>query len=136
MNKRLLKIVSTLAIMIALGMLLIPHLLPESATGSNLNTPVDPHKPTLIFFMNPQGAPCLLQKKILDGVLAEVSSVVNIHYAKVNDVVDQNLFYQHGIRGLPSLILVDTTGKEMHRFSAGIHEGKTIVDEIQTSLHH
>jgi len=86
--------------------------------------------------MNPQGAPCLLQKKILDGVLAEVSSVVNIHYAKVNDVVDQNLFYQHGIRGLPSLILVDTTGKEMHRFSAGIHEGKTIVDEIQTSLHH
>jgi len=124
----------TIVLVLAIGVLIIPHLVPDSVMSPTQNTPLDPHKPTLFFFMNPKGTPCLLQKKLLDGVTPQIEQIVNIRFAKVTEDADQELFYKYGIRGLPSLILVDSAGAEIHRFSSGIHQGKTVVDEINATL--
>ena len=83
--------------------------------------------PTLIFFMNPNGAPCQMQYKILQDGMADLNKQAKIRYVKTTEDADQNTFYQYGIRSLPSLILVDSTGKELHRFAPGIQDMQTIL---------
>jgi thioredoxin-related protein len=41
------------------------------------------------------------------------------------------MFYTYGIRGLPSLILLDKNGKELKRFSPGIQDGKAILSALK-----
>jgi thioredoxin 1 len=81
----------------------------------------------LLFFINPNGRPCQMQMSILDGMKGELSGLVKIKHLKTTDPADQNAFYQYGIRGLPSIIILDKNGKEFKRFSPGIQDEKTIL---------
>lgn len=89
-------------------------------------------KPTLMFFMNPNGRPCQMQHSILDNIKKELDSICTVTYVKTTVSSDRELFYKHGIRGLPNLIITDKNGKELKRFTPGIQSGETIITTLKS----
>jgi thioredoxin 1 len=89
-------------------------------------------KPTLIFFMNPNGSPCQMQDQILLKSKADLEKLVQVRYVKTTIPTDREIFYQYGIRSLPNLILTDAQGKELHRFAPGIQEIEVIMNTLTT----
>jgi len=88
-------------------------------------------KKELLFFMNPYGRPCQMQDEILRQKMKEISPFATVRYIKTSEGADRNLFGQYGIRGLPSLILLDDKGKEIHRFSPGVQDGDAIAQVLR-----
>lgn len=88
-------------------------------------------KSTLIFFMNPHGYPCQMQDQILAQGKSDLEKLVNIRYVRTTVPTDREVFYQYGIRSLPSLIIVDAQGKELRRFAPGIQELETILGALK-----
>lgn len=84
-------------------------------------------KKQILFFMNPNGQPCQMQLSIIEKMKLKLENVAAITFIKTTESKDQQLFQKYGIRGLPSLIIVDSSGKEIHRFTPGIQEEKTIL---------
>ncbi len=80
---------------------------------------------TLMFFLNPNGRPCQMQQGILDQ-LGE-SLTVDVKHVSVLDNSNRPTLYQYGIRSLPALILVDSSGQELHRFTPGIQPADAIL---------
>jgi thioredoxin 1 len=88
----------------------------------------------LIFFLNPGGGPCKIQDGILMGMSDEFKGKVRLEYAQTTVPADQKLFYQYGIRALPTLILTDSSGREIRRMTPGIKKPADIRAFIQ-SIH-
>lgn len=86
---------------------------------------------TILFFMNPNGHPCQMQLAVLDGMKDKLPSLARITYIKTTVSADRDKFSEYGIRGLPSLIIVDKDGKELHRFTPGVQEESTILDALK-----
>jgi hypothetical protein len=84
--------------------------------------------PQLVFFMNPNGAPCQAQDKILQGMATEFEGKVQLVYRRVTTPEDRDAFTKAGIRGLPSLVLYDASGKEITRTTPGIQDA----DHVRT----
>lgn len=116
---------------------------PVSSTGNAVrNQPQNEPKPVenksivspdkeILFFLNPNGQPCITQLSILDGMKTKISSLAKIKYIKTTETSDQNTFYQYGIRGLPSLIILGKDGKELKRFTPGVQTEKTILSAFE-----
>ncbi|PIQ52022.1 MAG: hypothetical protein COW02_11630 [Comamonadaceae bacterium CG12_big_fil_rev_8_21_14_0_65_59_15] len=83
-------------------------------------------KPTLIFFLNPMGAPCQAQKVELDKLVAQPSAKFNLANVSVMDQGARQAFYDYGVRSLPSLVLVDKAGNVNKVFAPGIHSAESI----------
>ncbi|MHB8058665.1 MAG: thioredoxin family protein [Desulfuromonadaceae bacterium] len=83
-------------------------------------------KPTLIFFENPNGAPCRMQKALLDLLVEKRKN--NFNLASVSTLVknDQKGFYDYGVRSLPTLVLVDKAGRIGKVFPPGIQSIESI----------
>lgn len=80
----------------------------------------------LMFFINPQGAPCRMQDSILSDMAEELEGKVTVTYVRT-DIPDQrSIFYTYGIRGLPSIVLTDAVGNEIKRLSAGVRPAESI----------
>jgi len=92
--------------------------------SKNVSTP--PEK-RILFFMNPNGHPCQMQLSILDGMKDKLQGLAAITYIKTTEAADQQTFYTYGIRGLPSLIILDGSGKEIKRFTPGIQDEENIL---------
>jgi hypothetical protein len=86
---------------------------------------------TILFFMNPNGRPCQMQKAVLDGMGEKLAGLAQVTYIKTTESTDQDKFSHYGIRGLPSLIIVDKNGNEIMRFSPGIQSEETILAALQ-----
>ena len=86
---------------------------------------------TILFFMNPNGHPCQMQKGIIDGMKDSLSGLASITFIKTTEDGDRDKFYQYGIRGLPSLIIVDKNGNELKRFAPGIQDESTILSALR-----
>lgn len=86
---------------------------------------------TILFFMNPNGRPCQMQLSILDGMKDKLAPMANVTYIKTTESRDREKFSEYGIRGLPSLIIVDKNGKEITRFQPGIQDEETILSSLQ-----
>jgi len=86
----------------------------------------------LIFFINPDGRPCIMQNNILMEMAAELSGKVDIQYVQTSVPADLNIFNQYGVRGLPTLILADAGGKEIRRLSPGVKSSDDIRLLIQS----
>ena len=84
-------------------------------------------KPVLMFFLNPQGGPCLMQAEILKKLPVDVMDRFDLHLVKTTVKDDQEVFYKYGIRGLPSLVLTDQAGKEIKRLPAGVQSEESIL---------
>lgn len=87
-------------------------------------------KPTLVFFMNPNGSPCQQQDQIIQQSKSEIEKFAQIRYVKTTVPTDRDTFYQYGIRSLPNLIVVDAQGKELRRFAPGIQAIETIMNGL------
>lgn len=81
----------------------------------------------LVFFLNPDGGPCRMQDAILADMANELRGKVDIQYVKTSDPADRDIFYQYGIRALPTLLLADASGKEIKRMSPGVKR----IDDIR-----
>ena len=83
-------------------------------------------KATLVFFQNPYGRPCKMQKEVLDKL--QNSRKGNFNIAPVNAMrqEDQKAFNDYGIRSLPSLVLVDKRGNIARVFAPGIQGIETL----------
>ena len=86
----------------------------------------------LLFFQNPQGGPCKMQKTILEGLSEELVDKVTIQHVSTSSPDDRPLFSQYGIRALPSLLLADNTGKEIKRMPPGAQNPEAIRGLIQS----
>ncbi len=84
----------------------------------------------LVFFLNPDGAPCRMQDQILAGMSNELQDKVNLYYVRTSVPDDMKIFYAYGIRGLPALLLADASGKEIKRLPPGVRSA----DEIRSLL--
>ena len=87
------------------------------------NTP----KKQLLFFLNPNGRPCQMQDAIIKEMSTTLSDVATVKYIKTTDRDDYPTFRTYGIRGLPSLIILDENGKELKRFTPGVQSAETIL---------
>lgn len=102
-----------------------------AAPNAPLSTPalqqtVGKGKPTLVFFQNPYGGPCKAQKRELDKLTEKRKGNFNIASVNAMDQNDQKAFYDYGVRSLPSLVLVDKSGKISKVFPPGIQNIEAI----------
>jgi len=80
----------------------------------------------LVFFINPDGGPCKMQENILNQMSAELDGQVLIRPVKTTVQADMDIFYAYGIRALPTILLADSSGKEISRLPPGVHPAETI----------
>ena len=118
-------------VLIALSLLVSPLIAADAGNPSSAAktpaaaTPV-PAKQTLLFFLNPNGAPCQMQDRILKEMGPSLTEKASVKYISVSDPSARELFGQYGIRALPSLIVLDAKGKEAKRFPPGIQSAETV----------
>jgi thioredoxin 1 len=86
--------------------------------------------PRLVFFMNPSGAPCQLQDRVLREMGAELNGRAVLVYYRTTEPADLAQFGRYGIRSLPMLVVTDAEGREVRRATPGIHSA----DEIRQLL--
>lgn len=82
--------------------------------------------PQLVFFINPNGAPCQIQDRILRDMAAELQPKVRLVYYRTTVGADLDKFRQYGIRALPTLVLTDPTGKELRRTTPGVQSADQV----------
>ena len=80
----------------------------------------------LVFFMNPNGAPCQLQDQVLRGLTAELSGKVGVVYVRTTEPAEIPLFERFGVRSLPQLLVVDGAGRELRRATPGIQSADAV----------
>jgi thioredoxin 1 len=107
----------------------------DSQRVASLSTPAaaTSEKPNfnLVFFLDPNGGPCKMQDSILLEMSEELKGKVNIRYVKTTVPDDRNLFYNYGIRALPTLLLADASGKEIKRMPPGVKNAADVRALIQ-----
>lgn len=89
----------------------------------------------IIFFLDPNGGPCRLQVSILNDMATELGGKVDIQYVQTTVSADRDVFYQYGIRALPTLLLADASGKEIKRMTPGVKQPDAIRLLIQSIPH-
>lgn len=92
--------------------------------------PLAAHDNLLLFFINPNGGPCRMQDRILKEMAADLKERITVRYVQTTVQSDMNLFYQYGIRSLPSLVLTTSTGKELGRLTPGVHNAPAVLDLV------
>lgn len=85
---------------------------------------------SLMFFINPNGAPCQAQEKILNQYRAQIEKRAKIVPVSTESFSAQMLFRKFGIRYLPALVVVDANQQEIRRFAPGIQSGEQILKEL------
>ncbi|MDA3902522.1 MAG: thioredoxin family protein [Desulfuromusa sp.] len=80
----------------------------------------------LVFFINPDGGPCRMQGDILSQMSNEFKGKVLVRPVQTTIKADMNIFSVYGIRALPTLLLADSSGKEIKRLPPGVHAAETI----------
>ncbi|PLX48588.1 MAG: hypothetical protein C0613_10405 [Desulfobulbaceae bacterium] len=92
-----------------------------------ISQPLAANDNLLLFFLNPNGGPCRMQDRILKEMAADLKERVTVRYVQTTVQSDMNLFYQYGIRSLPSLVLTSSTGKELGRLTPGVHNAAAVL---------
>ena len=95
------------------------------STAAPLSTPelkqlIGSGKKTVVFFINPAGGPCKAQNEILLKLHKDRKSNFNVAYVSTMKPEDQKAFYDYGIRNLPSVVVVDSSGKIGRFFPPGM----------------
>ncbi|MCW8893851.1 MAG: hypothetical protein OQK50_00895 [Deltaproteobacteria bacterium] len=96
----------------------------EQANSANKAPEVADH--LLVFFLDPNGGPCQMQDKILKQMTTELDGKVLIRPVQTTVPADRDLFYAYGIRALPTILLADSSGKEIKRLPPGVQTVETV----------
>jgi|GEM_PF-948214 len=91
-------------------------------SNAAIKSALESGKKTFLFFLNPKGGPCQLQDVEMKKLVQTLGDKVNVVYVSALDPNEQKVFYDYGIRSLPSLVLVDSKGGVAKYFSPGIHK--------------
>jgi len=102
-----------------------------AATPAGARTPAA-QLPRLVFFMNPNGAPCQMQNRILQEMAADLKSRVEVVYYRTTNPGDIPAFQRYGIRALPTLVLTDAAGKEIRRATPGVQSSTQVLQLLGT----
>ena len=94
-------------------------------TAAPLSTPeirknLSSGQKTIIFFLNPNGRPCQAQNQILTHLQKDRKNNFKIAYVSAEEQENRQAFYDYGVRGLPTVVLVDSSGKISRMFPPGI----------------
>ena len=119
-----------LSLLMTGAMYLIPAEVAAADTGSTAQPAAAPVY-QILFFMNPNGRPCQMQDAIIKKMGESLSGKAVVKYYKTTQRDDFDAFGTYGIRGLPSLIILDEKGKTVKRFTPGIHDAATILDALK-----
>jgi thioredoxin 1 len=83
-------------------------------------------KKTVVFFLNPNGGPCRAQDEVLVKLRKDKKNNFSIAYVSAMVDANQKAFYDYGVRSLPTLVIVDSSGKLGHFFAPGIQSYETL----------
>lgn len=86
----------------------------------------------LIFFIDPGGRPCQMQDQILQDLAGDLQGRIDLRYVLTTVAEDRRVFYKYGIRALPSLVLVDPSGKEVGRLPPGVKSAQDILTLVNS----
>jgi len=90
-----------------------------------------PAKTTVLFFINPNGAPCQMQDQILKEMGTSLTAKAQVKYLKTTEFQSSRAYFEkYGIRGLPTLIILDSKGNIKHRFTPGIQSKEMILQKL------
>ncbi|TAN41466.1 MAG: hypothetical protein EPN22_15315 [Nitrospirae bacterium] len=89
-------------------------------------------KKTVIFFLNPMGAPCRAQNDVLQKLHADRAKKFNIVNIDATRPSDQKVFYDYGVRGLPSIVIVDSRGNIGRVFPPGVQSYETLAHVLDS----
>lgn len=78
------------------------------------------NKSTVVFFLNPAGGPCRAQNEVLQKLYQDRGGNFNVAFVSTMKPEDQQAFYDYGVRNLPTVVLVDRSGKISRNFPPGI----------------
>jgi len=100
--------------------------------ASKANTEVAQNSQTMLFFLNPNGGPCIQQGEILKKMESQLKDKkVTLQYVSTLNIdADGPIFQKYGIRMLPTIIVLDKDGKEKKRFPAGIQSEAALLQAI------
>jgi thioredoxin-related protein len=62
----------------------------------------------------------------------ELKDRVTVRYIQTTVSSDRSIFYQYGIRSLPTLVLAGATGKELSRLTPGVKNAAAVLGLINT----
>jgi thioredoxin 1 len=102
-------------------------------SNTDIKSATESGKKTVLFFLNPNGAPCKLQNVEIEKLKQNQGDKINIVYVNAMSQADQQVFYDYGIRSLPSLVLIDSKGGIAKYFPPGIHKYDSLVDAINSA---
>jgi thioredoxin 1 len=124
------KLFSALLLILLFGCSESPKGTQDSASPKDSSVLSSSGNPSLVFFLDPNGRPCQIQDEILRGMSGDLQGVVELRYVQTTVPSDINVFYAFGVRGLPTLLLTDASGKEIRRLPPGVKSA----EEIRTLL--
>jgi len=113
------------AIIVGIMLTAAVHQAHAGSPSAPLSTPeikqsISSGKKTIIFFLNPNGGPCKAQNEVLTSLQMDRKNNFNVAYVSAMQQENQRAFYDYGVRGLPTLVLVDGSGKINRVFPPGI----------------
>lgn len=103
---------------------------PAAATGATRASATNGHLPRLVFFMNPNGAPCQVQDRILREAESQLEGRVEVVRYSTTNPADRAMFARYGIRALPTLVVTDVEGNEITRSAPGIQSADQVLGLI------
>lgn len=104
----------------------------ENTTSGSENLQASRAGHQLIFFIDPNGGPCRMQDQILKDLAGDIKNRVDLRYVQTTVDSDRDIFYQYGIRALPTLVLADAAGKEVSRLTPGVQKADDILRLVNT----
>jgi thioredoxin 1 len=90
-----------------------------SRSSADAPASAQPGRPRLVFFMNPNGVPCQLQDDVLRR-MPDLPSRAELVYVRTTVADELPEFRRYGIRGLPTLVVTDASGRELRRATPGV----------------
>lgn len=105
------------------------------ATTSQSSSAIASEMPelNLLFFLDPNGGPCIMQNNILMDMEDELNKKVRVRYIQTTVPDHRNLFSHYGIRALPTILLADSAGKEIKRMPPGVKKADAVRSLIQSA---
>ncbi len=105
---------------------------PAPRSTAQISQAISSGKKTVVFFMNPAGIPCGQQNEILKKLFHDRGGSFNVAYVSAIRPEDEKAFYDYGIRSLPSLVLVDSSGNIGRQLPPGIQPYDTLAQALDS----
>ena len=103
-----------------------------TATTSSTGTVATDGKPTLMFFMNPHGRPCIIQDSIITDMGASLTDNAEVFYVKTTEMtIARPLFQKYGIRGIPAIVILNADGTVKERLQPGVKGSEALLESIK-----